>query len=425
MNILVLSRTPWRNDNSFGNTFTDIFQQDGLYHIIHVYCGSGHPNSTLPKKIFKIDEGLVAKSILRRHIPTGQTVTAGQGNRPESTANQAISHVKRHKWQILYWMQELVWLLGKWKTEDLVSFLENADIDLIFQPIYPSFYMNRISRFMKNYTQKPMVCFTADDAYTLKQFSLSPLFWIDRLLKRRAIRKTILSSELLYVISEAQKKEYEKIFNKPCKILTKQKDFSGLPRLKTAFHSPMRLVYAGNIGIGRWRTLGCLAQEIEKVNARETRMELFIYTGTPITKSIRKALSGKGTHLSKPVPASEIAQIQSDADILIHAEGFRFGEGLRVRHSFSTKIVDYLAAGRCILALGRKNTASIEHLKKNNAALLAQSKAEIPSVLQRILKDRAILNTTAQNGWLCGQRYHNASALRKMLLEDLHAVVKQ
>ena len=51
-----------------------------------------------------------------------------------------------------------------------------------------------------------MVCYATDDVYTWHQFSLSPLYWIDRLIKRKFIRDVVKQCEMLYVISDAQKK---------------------------------------------------------------------------------------------------------------------------------------------------------------------------------------------------------------------------
>ena len=79
--------------------------------------------------------------------------------------------------------------------------------DIIFQPIYYSNYILRTALFIKEYTGVPMIGYISDDCYTLKQFRLSPLYWIDRFHKRRKVKKVFLSCEFVYVISDIQKTE--------------------------------------------------------------------------------------------------------------------------------------------------------------------------------------------------------------------------
>lgn len=57
-----------------------------------------------------------------------------------------------------------------------------------------------------------MVGYISDDCYTLRQFSLSPLFWIDRLWKRRYVKRAIDECMLLYVITDRQKKRIYRDF---------------------------------------------------------------------------------------------------------------------------------------------------------------------------------------------------------------------
>lgn len=61
---------------------------------------------------------------------------------------------------------------------------------------------------------------------------------------------------------------------------------------------------------------------------------------------------GESSILMGSVPATEIEEIQKNADILVHAEGLDLKSRLAVRQSFSTKIVDYLKMARPIFAVG-------------------------------------------------------------------------
>ena len=109
------------------------------------------------------------------------------------------------RWQIMFWARDAVWATGKWKTPQLDEFIKSVNPDIIFQPIYYSSFVDEVGLYAKKLTGAPMVGYISDDCYTLRQFSLSPLFWIDRLWKRRYVKRAIDECMLLYVITDRQK----------------------------------------------------------------------------------------------------------------------------------------------------------------------------------------------------------------------------
>ncbi len=110
-----------------------------------------------------------------------------------------------------------------------------------------------------------------------------------------------------------------------------------------------------------------------------------VYTATPISNEMRKSLDIKGAcSLMKPVPVSQVAEIQRQSDIVVHVEPFALSERYKARLSFSTKIVDYLQSGRCILAIGWEETGGIEYLRNMDAAITITEPSTIKSKLLEI-----------------------------------------
>ena len=72
-----------------------------------------------------------------------------------------------------------------------------------------------------------------------------------------------------------------------------------------------------------------------------------------------------------------------------------------------TKIVDYLAMARPILAVGPVDVASIAHLKKNNAALVASTEKEVLDAVFQLVNDYSILNRMSIAAFECGRLHHN------------------
>ena len=125
------------------------------------------------------------------------------------------------------------------------------------------------------------------------------------------------------------------------------------------------------------------------------------------------------------VSAEKVIELQKDADMLVHVEALDLKNKLLVRQSFSTKIVDYLAAARPILAFGPKNVASIDHLIKNNCAIVADNETELLNKLSTVITNKNELQQFASDAFDCGKRHHNKSDIDSMLKNDLSLLVKQ
>lgn len=427
MKILVLSSTPWSDDNSFGNSFSNIFEGIEDIEVANISCRPGHPTSYLVKRYFQITEKALIKNIFDNSFPTGKEINVDfkESNSSLSQDIKARDFGRKNRWQILFWMRDLIWLLGCWKSQALIDFIDDFKPDIIFQPVYFSSYLNDMVNFIKNHTNAPMIGYISDDNYTLKQFSLSPLYWIDRLYKRRKVKRTIEQCDLLYVISDIQKSEYEKIFNPPCKVLTKCADFSY--DKKPPFKKPdevLKLVYAGNISSGRYEILSELARGIGRLNADGKKFQLDIYTLTPLSDKQIDVFKKESVGLHPPVSYEEIREIQKNSDVLLHCEGFSLKEKLAVHQSFSTKIVDYLETNRCIFAIGDDYCASIQYFIDNECGAVATKKEDIEKELLKLHNNRNLLKYYADKAWESGKKNHHKPVLQKMVKSDLDNLIK-
>lgn len=425
MRILVLSSTAWSNNNSFGNSFNNIFDGIENIEIANIYCKYGNPETALVSRFFQITEKSLLRNLKNRKVPSGQEIYPHDENSTDITEPKIANAVRKNRWIIMYWARDLIWKIGRWKSPELNAFIDDFQPDMIFQPIYPALHINRIADYIKNYTKVPMYGYVSDDVYTLKQFSLSPLYWINRFISRTKVKRIIKQCDVLYTISEIQRSEYEKIFKIPCKILTKCADFNEIPQLKNEHNTPLTFVYTGNIGIKRWKSLSIIAESLKIINENGIKAQLYIYTGTPLTMAMNKALNIENCSYVKGfVSSKDIPYIQSEADVLVHVESLGLKGRMTVRQSFSTKIVDYLKIARPILAVGPRDVASIDHLIRNDCAIVAQNKKELINKLVDIIDSPIRLNEIALKGYECGKNYHNRSDMQKMLTEDFKSILK-
>lgn len=421
MRILVLSNTPWANDNSFGNSYSNIFSGLPGLEFANIYLRYGQPKNEFDMRFFQITEKSLIQNLRDAKVPSGIEVFRDEkeGNTSENTAVKGFDQARKMRWQIMFWGRNLIWKFGRWKSVQLMMFLDDFQPDLIFQPIYSKSYINDLALYIKKYTKVPMLGYISDDNYTLRQFNVSPLYWIDRLWSRRKVKAVIEKCEILYVISQIQKEEYEKIFTPPCKILTKSADFSNeAPEWKLSGDT-IKMLYAGNIGGGRWKSLALISIAVARLNQEGYKIQLNIYSATPQTKNMKKALNRTGSKLHGVVSNEKVLELQKESDILVHIEGLSLESRMAVHQSFSTKLVDYFALGKCIFAIGTEDMASIKHLKDNQAAVIAEDKFMVYKKIKWLLSDTDRILQCGKRAYCCGAKYHDKAKMQKMLMQDL------
>lgn len=430
LKILILSSTPWRNDNSFGNSFTNIFGGISDIELANIYCLSGTPDSDICCRYFQITEKMLVKNLLNRKCRPGrevffEPVSTCQGLGAEKQeASRLMDFAKKRRWHILFWARDLIWKIGRWKSPELNRFVDDFNPDLIFLPLYYQHYMNDIGLYVKRRTGKKMVGYVSDDVYTWKQYSLSPLYWIDRFFKRIKIKSAVNLFELLYVISHRQQEEYQAIFPVPCKILYKGGYFTGDAPVKSSVGDPIKLVYTGNIYGGRWKTLAKIGEMLSIVNENVTKAQLDIYTLTPLTNTMRRKLDdGKNIFLKGSLAASQVKVVQEAADILVHVESFERKYLLETRLSFSTKIVDYLQRARCIFAVGSRDCASIDYIEKNDAGVIAAAEKEIYEKLRMLVYTPPLVRDYGYKAYACGSKNHQNEKIKETLKSDMLFVI--
>ncbi len=424
MRILVLSNTPWANDNSFGNSYSNIFDGIPGLQFANIYLQPGQPDNNFDMRFFQITEKLLLQNMKNPKKPSGiQVIPDGTKEKiKENIVAKGYEQARKMRWQVMFWGRDLIWKVGRWKSVQLQDFLDDFHPDLIFQPVYSKPYINDLALYIKEYTHVPMLGYISDDNYTLRQFNLSPLYWIDRLWSRKKVKAVIEKCEMLYVISKIQKEEYEKIFNPPCKILTKCADFNGTFPEWELSQDLVGMLYAGNIGSERWKSLALVSEAVARLNYEGYQIKFDIYTATPQTEKMKKALNLTGSSLHSAISYEEITELEKKTDILVHAEGLSLKSRMAVHQSFSTKLVDYFAMGKCIFAVGTEDMASIKHLKENDAAVIADSKTMIYIRLKWLLLDTHRILQYGQRAYRCGAKCHDKASMQKMLIEDLKKV---
>ena len=297
--------------------------------------------------------------------------------------------------------------------------------DIIFVPIFPYAYMGRIQEYIISLTGKPTVCYLADDNYSFD----SCRDWMDyihRFWTRQFVGPLARSCNQMFVIVDMEKEDTDRRFSTDSVILTKSIDFSNRQFETHAVNMPLRFVYTGGLIIGRDKTLVLVADAINKINAEDGDVvaELFIYSQHQPTNEVNKHINVGASHYCGSVPHQEIKGIQEQADVVVFAEGLEGKEANIAKLSFSTKITDYLASGKCVLAIGKENIAPMDYFQRNDSAIIAHNAKEIEQQIRRIVSSPELISEYSRKAYDCAFKNHNREMMDKRFIETMCKALK-
>lgn len=431
MKVLIISAEVWQDKTNGGNVLTNMFGNKD-WEFAQIYCSPGMPENEICNKYYQMTDRMVMRNTIL-HKPIGKEFEfePQKENKKSESAKIELPNQKfyaffhRHRLQIFYFAKHFLWNISNWQNENLRKFIDDFSADIIFAPCYGDKFLLRLTRFAAEYTGKKVVSYISDDHYTLKQFSLSPIFWIERFILRSELRKTFPYYSLVYTMTEIQKEQCEKDLHGNMKILRKAAPYKYIEK-KEIVNTPIRIVYAGGIYLNRWKTLKKLADVLREINADGVKVVLDIYTANEITKRINSVLNdGINSHIHDPVSQEELEMIYKNSDIALHVESFDLKNRLLVRMSFSTKIVDCLSSGCAVMAICDTKQGGLEYLSSENAAICVSNKDEIKLVLQKVLKNKNIILEYANHAKECCVRNHNADKIESMIKYDFENLIIQ
>ncbi len=424
MKVLVITDALWRNDNGVGNSYSNIFNNIEEIEIANICLSGGNSKNDISKKCFQISEGSLIANLKNKKNPSGRVEEFEDGGKEEKEESKIMTAIKRSRLQIFFWIRNLIWKLGRWKSKELKKFIDDFKPDLIFAQVQDKIYLNNIITFVQKYTGKPLFLYAWDDVYSLKQFSWSPLFWIDRFFQRSSIRRLVKRCKILYTISEEQRIEYNKTLKVETKLLYKGYDFIADTTEKEETNSPIKILYTGNLYSGRYGTIKRFCEDLQSINQDKQIAELDIYSATALTDKQKEGLNIKNSSrfLGK-VSEEKVQELQKSADVLLHIEPFSLKGSLLCRLSFSTKLVDYFYNKKCIFAIGHKRCSSIKYLKRYDASIVVDNLKDIKGELERLLHHPELLTQYREKAWKCGYNNHQISSIQQGLLEDFNKYV--
>lgn len=432
MNILVIKNAEW-NDVTFANNLLTNWFEGVNANIANVYCGPGMPLNNICKRYFQITESQLLKSLffggrageeipLSRLSHSTNNSTVNANRRGVYGFFKKLSLIARTPVMLI---RDLLWMRGRYNKAGLRLFIESfkPNIILSYRVFSPQIY--KLERLVFKYADAPMVAYTGDDEIWNDCY---PRFGISQL-RKKYTRFLFAKQSSLYSYyfthSADLCKFYSSTFGIPSTVVYKGGVFSGEFKKKEV-HSPIKMVYAGRICYGRWKTIVEIGKCIDLINSNEIRMQFLLYTQDTLSKKELSLLKGiKSIKFCGAVSSNELVSIYERSDIALHIESFERKYSQVTVFSFSTKIVDLMNSTCAILAVCDENQSGFKYLKENNAAFTVSSFESLYDVLLDIVNNPSRIGLMAKNAWKLGKTNHDKSRNQEAIMALLTTIADE
>ncbi len=418
--ILVITVASW-NSKVGSNTWSSLLKNYDSDNIANICIRDEIPDNKICSRYFSISENKVMKSILKRNLKTGREIKAEipQDNGEDLAAhNERYKKMQKKRRYSLLMARELVWKLGNWKTAELDEFLDSFKPDIILHSMDGYIHLNDIVRYAIKRTGAKAIGYIWDDNFTYKQ-SDNIGYKIYRFFQRRSLKSLSKRTSRFFAISNMTKEEADKFFGIDCVVLTKP--LSIKPEVSYGeIQYPIKAVYTGNLMIGRDKTLARIVKVAETINSNGIKIKFDIYTKTFLSDEIKEIFNCDYCQLHAPVSQAEVLEIQRNSDLMLFVEDIDGPDARIARLSFSTKITDYLSTGKCIFAVGYKETAPMQYFINKEAAIIATDDKEIEEKLEMLVNNPDLLVRYAENAKNTGIENHN----KEKILNTFDSVIQ-
>lgn len=241
-----------------------------------------------------------------------------------------------------------------------------------------------------------------DTIYTSSLLS-KPFHWI----VKHELKNTLQQSVCDLAISPALCEKYEKKY---------QVSFYPLmnPALSIAENVSQRqkqtstFLYAGSLSLDRWKSLLTVAEKLDGLRRKgyDNKFTLFV-PSVSATQETQALFAQYGAKIEQYIPASEIVKQYHKCDVLVFAESFEPEVVDFIKLSLSTKVPEYLAMGKILLAYLPVGIYSEKYIRSNELGFVANDEKELMTCLQTLFSDEKRCYFYAKNALKEAKRNHS------------------
>ncbi|MEU8213425.1 glycosyl transferase family 1 [Micromonospora sp. NPDC049044] len=228
---------------------------------------------------------------------------------------------------------------------------------------------------------------------------------------RETVARLIRLAPLGMVISAPMAQEYTRRYRIPFSAFVNCVDetFFAAPRSEADQRPTAELVYVGALHLNRWESLRDIGAALDGLAEAGLSARLTIHAPEQDLRRYAEHFAAlRRVRLGPSLTSDEVPAALHGADVLVHIESFDEEIRRYTRYSVSTKIPQYLAAGRPILGYGPAEVASMNHIQEAEAGVIVGTEDTTALVrgLTDLCRDGALRARLARNGTAFARQEH-------------------
>lgn len=422
--VLIISHNSFNKNKNNGKTLSSIFAGWDSDCIAQIFFLPEVPDANICNHFYRITDTDIIKSIINKKNKCGGAILT-----ENIVPNDNITHapttlfnlIRKFKWPIFSFIRDILWKCDYWDNEELKLWLNSFKPEVVF-------FVGSNNSFSYDFTLRivrereiPLVIYFTDD-YILPRLSFNPFWWLQKIRVKKRFLNSISIAKKVFVIGDKMKEVYTHRYGGEYQTLMNIVDNQTIHEKATLKNSNLEITYLGNIGLSRWKSLASIGLIIEKLAKENFKIKFTIYSIEKPNKKEYKFLNNPPYILfgGAITEKKEIENILYNSDIVVHVESHKKKLRHITRLSVSTKISEYLAYGKCILAYGPKDVASIDYLSKNNAAIICNTIHEVYNNLRKILNDHNLKKQYEESALLLAKEKHSRPNMKKILQKTIY-----
>ena len=426
MRVLIIGHNVFSKTNNMGKTMLSYFRDFKPDETAQFYIQNKYPSDgSICQNYFQFTDKDAVRSIISlknqgRIFGPGDIRPINNQHTSSTGVVNTVYQYGRKRNAVIYSARNFLWNIAHWKTKKFLSWVKSFDPDVVFFMSGDYGFMYKIALFVVDHFQKPLVVDCVDDYYL---FNKNDDSWLGRIQQKRymkVVHRLMSKASCILTISDSMKDVYHDLFQKPCFTLHTSAVRKNLTIKPDASH----VAYFGNLGFKRREQLIEIGRAIKSLQLPGIG-GIDVYSGETNPVYFEGLTEENGVSFHGKIDPDEVSDKMSECIAVIHTESFDPLVRGKIKYSVSTKIAESMMYAPCLIAYGPEELASIDYLKKNNAAYVITNSEDLERGLREILTDEELRSEIVANARKLAVKNHDEAVNPKKVREWLQMAVDE
>lgn len=418
--LLIISHNCLSRTGSNGRTLSNYLKGWPLDSVAQLFIHSENPDFDVCRKYFCITDTDIIKSIIRRK-DAGNIVYNFSEKKSYS-----VSSNKRNKNSVIFLMREIAWSSFLWKKQLLLNWVNEFSPEIILIQAGDAGFLFKIALKIAKERNIPIIIYNTEGYY----FKSKSYFMENKITEilypllhnnfcKQYKKLAEYASESIYNC-DMLLDDYSKVITHEGLVIMNSSEFCDCDILRK--EKPERtIVYAGNVGVGRYKSIIEFAEEAHKT---DNNIYVDVYAKITDKEIIDKLSTCSAIRLKGYVSYEELKKIIWNSKYLLHVENFGDFYCRDLKYAFSTKIADSLATGNCLIVYAPKSIAVSKYLEDKNSSVLIHRKQDIKTILEKVFNDSEYTENICHNGRNLALMNHSVEKNRQKFQMEILRMIK-